>query len=198
MYFATLVNVNGQFSVSLWRAVGGVWTLLGSNDVNAGVGELRLDTVGSSQNLYFDGQLMVSANDGAISGPGAVGVRGRGGSFDDFSVSLPGMIGSDQSLAEYLTQRIYAPLGMSDSSNHESVADNSRMSAVFTRGRRGGALRARWSPGDTPDYPFVRASGGMISTAPDYVIFCQMFLNGGTYGGTRILSEASVRAANHL
>lgn len=120
-----------------------------------------------------------------------------------YSYSNPGFntlgalieIGSGSSLGDYLRQRIYEPLGMSDSSNHESVADNSRMSAVFTRGRRGGALRARWSPGDTPDYPFVRASGGMISTAPDYVIFCQMFLNGGTYGGTRILSEASVRAA---
>ncbi len=120
-----------------------------------------------------------------------------------YSYSNPGFntlgalieIGSGSSLGDYLRQRIYEPLGMSDSSNHESVADNSRMSAVFTRGRRGGGLRARWSPGDTPDYPFVRASGGMISTAPDYVIFCQMFLNGGTYGGTRILSEASVRAA---
>ena len=33
----------------------------------------------------------------------------------------------------------------------------------------------------------------MISTAEDYVIFCQMFLNGGEYGGRRYLSEQSVR-----
>ena len=50
-------------------------------------------------------------------------------------------------------------------------------------------------PGDPPDYPFPRASGGMISTARDYAIFCQMFLNGGAYGGERILSEASVGEA---
>jgi len=33
----------------------------------------------------------------------------------------------------------------------------------------------------------------MISTAWDYAIFCQMFLNGGVYGGTRILSERTVQ-----
>ena len=32
----------------------------------------------------------------------------------------------------------------------------------------------------------------MISTADDYVIFCQMFLNGGVYDGERIISEETV------
>jgi CubicO group peptidase (beta-lactamase class C family) len=33
----------------------------------------------------------------------------------------------------------------------------------------------------------------MISTAPDYAVFCQMFLNEGVYGGVRILEERTVR-----
>ena len=35
----------------------------------------------------------------------------------------------------------------------------------------------------------------MISTALDYAIFCQMLLNGGTYGHRRILSAKMVRQA---
>lgn len=34
----------------------------------------------------------------------------------------------------------------------------------------------------------------MISTATDYAIFCQMFLNGGVYNDTRILKEETVAA----
>ena len=32
----------------------------------------------------------------------------------------------------------------------------------------------------------------MISTAMDYAVFCQMFLNGGVYGGKRVLEERTV------
>jgi CubicO group peptidase (beta-lactamase class C family) len=32
----------------------------------------------------------------------------------------------------------------------------------------------------------------MISTAMDYAVFCQMYLNGGVYGGTRIISQETV------
>ena len=35
----------------------------------------------------------------------------------------------------------------------------------------------------------------MISTARDYAVFCQMFLDRGRHGDTRILSERSVAAA---
>jgi CubicO group peptidase (beta-lactamase class C family) len=82
---------------------------------------------------------------------------------------------------------------MSDSFNHESDADHDRMSAVFRR--RGTGWTVGWKPGDDPDYPFPRGSGGMISTASDYASFCQMFLDGGSYDGERVLSEAIVAAA---
>jgi CubicO group peptidase (beta-lactamase class C family) len=45
-----------------------------------------------------------------------------------------------------------------------------------------------------PQVPFVRASGGMISTAWDYAIFCQMYLNGGVYNGKRILKPETIAA----
>jgi len=105
-------------------------------------------------------------------------------------------IGSGKLLEEYLTETIYEPLGMQDSYNHraghEVGGKLDRMGAVYYR--RDG--EGDWIPGGTPGgpvaYPFARGSGGMISTAWDYAIFCQMFLNGGIYDGARILSEESV------
>jgi len=116
-----------------------------------------------------------------------------------YSYSNPGfnMLGaiievtSGKPLDLFLKEDLYSPLGMHDSLNHESKSDHSRMSKVYTR--RNEVWSARWSPGDPPDYSFVRASGGMISTAWDYAIFCQMYLNGGVYNGKRILNVESVQ-----
>ncbi len=95
------------------------------------------------------------------------------------------------SYKEHLRTRLYEPLGMRDSCNHESDADHQRMSAVMKR-KKDGTWAAGWTPGDPPDWPFCRGSGGMVSTARDYAVFCQMLLNGGVYGDHRVLSEASV------
>ena len=105
---------------------------------------------------------------------------------------------SGKELEVFLQERLYGPLGMKDSYNHE-VAEKldgklDRMGVVYARGRGGTGWRAVWRPGDPPDYPFVRASGGMISTAWDYAIFCQMFLNGGIYDGRRILKAETAKA----
>ena len=122
-----------------------------------------------------------------------------------YSYSNPGFntlgalieIASGLPLEEFLDQRIYTPLGMDDSYHHE-VAEKldgklDRMGAVYYE-RQNGAWVAGWEPGEPPQVPFVRASGGMISTAADYAVFCQMYLNGGEYGGARIISEETVEA----
>ncbi|MXY17917.1 MAG: beta-lactamase family protein, partial [Acidobacteria bacterium] len=97
----------------------------------------------------------------------------------------------------YLDAELYTPLGMDDSYHHEvdEKMDGKldRMSVVYYRRDAEGGWMPGWTPGDPPQVPFVRASGGMISTAGDYVIFCQMFLNGGEYAGRRYLSEQMVR-----
>ena len=101
---------------------------------------------------------------------------------------------SGKNLDVYLSENIYQPLGMNDSYHHETKEalgkKLKRMSTVYYK--RNGEWTIGWQPGAEPQYPFVRASGGMISTAYDYAIFCQMFLNGGIYNGKRILSEESV------
>jgi CubicO group peptidase (beta-lactamase class C family) len=119
-----------------------------------------------------------------------------------YSYSNPGFntlgalieIASGKPLEVFLKERIYTPLNMVDSYHHE-VAEKldgklDRMSVVYYN--RGGKWVEGWKPGAPPQYPFVRASGGMISTAMDYAVFCQMYLNGGVYNGKRILKEETV------
>ena len=104
---------------------------------------------------------------------------------------------SGMPLERFLVTRIYQPLGMRDTLNHEDPAKLQRMGTVY-RGRPGQdgkiAFTPGFTPGDPPDYPVVRASGGMISTAADYAKFLEMFRSGGSYNGTRLLKEESVKA----
>ncbi|MDH3223505.1 MAG: beta-lactamase family protein [Gemmatimonadota bacterium] len=104
-------------------------------------------------------------------------------------------IASGAPLEDFLDEAIYTPLGMEDTYHHEvdEKMDGklNRMSVVYYQ-RENGAWTPGWTPGDPPQVPFVRASGGLISTVDDYVIFCQMFLNRGEYGGRRILGAETV------
>jgi len=120
-----------------------------------------------------------------------------------FSYSNPGFntlgalieIRGGKPLEVFLRDEIYQPLGMVDS-YHMETADKldgklDRMSVVYYQ-KKNGEWVPGWTPGDPPQVPFVRASGGMISTAWDYAIFLQMFLNGGSYGGRRFLEQKTV------
>jgi CubicO group peptidase (beta-lactamase class C family) len=107
-------------------------------------------------------------------------------------------VASGQPLESFLKTRFYVPLGMIDSLNHEDPTKLDRMATVY-RGQRGagGAMifTQGFTPGDAPDFPFVRASGGLISTASDYARFLEMYRLGGILEGRRILRAESTRAA---
>ena len=107
-------------------------------------------------------------------------------------------VASRMPLETFLRTRIYEPLGMVDTLNHEDPEKLSRMATVY-RGRRqaGGGVEFRqgFTPGDPPDFPMTRASGGMLSTSADYARFLQMYLNRGRYADAQIISGDSVAAA---
>lgn len=102
-------------------------------------------------------------------------------------------VASKQPLETFLTERIYKPLGMSDTTNHPVQAKFPRMSVVYEKGKKSGKWRIRFRQNSGMRVPFIRGSGGLVSTAEDYAKFCQMFLNEGAYGGKRLLSKQSVR-----
>lgn len=105
---------------------------------------------------------------------------------------------SGMPLEGFLKSRIYDPLGMSDTLNHEDPAKLHRMATVY-RGRRSQDGRTvtftqGFTPGDAPDFPVIRASGGMISTAADYAKFLEMFRQRGMFNGKRLLKAETVQA----
>lgn len=101
----------------------------------------------------------------------------------------------------FLRDNIYRPLGMVDTYHHEVASKLEgklgRMGAVYYT-QQDGKWVAGWKPGDAPQVPFVRASGGLISTASDYAIFLQTFLNGGSYGTATLLKPETVKAMTSL
>ena len=103
---------------------------------------------------------------------------------------------SGMPLERFLITRIYEPLGMTDTLNHEDASKLSRMATVYRGKRDAGTVvfTQGFTPGDKPDYPFVRASGGMISTAADYAKFLEMFRNEGVHKGRRLLKAGTVKA----
>ena len=103
-------------------------------------------------------------------------------------------LASGAPFADFCKERFYAPLGMTDSCHHEDVADNDRMSVVVKERDRGG-WRVVWRPHGKPTLPFVRGSGGMISTASDYERFARLFLRGGARDGRQLLSRERVADA---
>ncbi len=127
---------------------------------------------------------------------GAVGPAVEPGT--SYSYSNPGFntlaalveIASGIPFAAFVKANIYDPLGMKDSGHREAEADQGRMSTVFRK--TDGVWQVRWQPGDGNKLPFVRGSGGMVSTAADYSRLCQMFLREGTWGGARVLTAKSV------
>lgn len=86
MYIGSLVREGAGFSGKIWRNVGGRWTMLASRAAAAGEGLLRFEAFGNSLKLFLDGALVASANDGAITRAGAVGMRGSvGTTVDNFT-----------------------------------------------------------------------------------------------------------------
>jgi CubicO group peptidase (beta-lactamase class C family) len=130
---------------------------------------------------------------------GPVETPGRTFSYSNAGFNTLGAIiekASGLPLEAFLKSRIYDPLGMTDSLNHEDPAKLARMATVYRGTQVDG--KVEWTqgfvPDDPPDFPVIRASGGLISTAMDYGRFLQMFLNGGTYGGARVLTPESIAA----
>ena len=104
---------------------------------------------------------------------------------------------SGQSLAEFFAARITGPLGMSDTA-FEAVGDcAARVAEPQTDAATGARPPMR---NVTRPHRWASGGGGLVSTAADYLRFCQMLLNGGELDGTRLLAPKTVRhmASNHL
>ena len=106
---------------------------------------------------------------------------------------------SGQKFDEFVRQRLFTPLGMTDSMFKIPADKKARVPALYGMGRDG-KLMPDTSPmgrgyGDT-----VFGGHSISTTIGDYALFAQMLLNKGQMNGVRLLSPKTVElmAANHL
>ena len=100
-------------------------------------------------------------------------------------------IASGERLDRYLRARIFDPLAMEDITFWPTDAQWPRV-ATFYR-QEGGRLVKAATPNDTSSRNvYFRGSGGLYSTAEDYMPFGLMLANGGELNGKRVLSRKSV------
>ncbi|KRQ93235.1 serine hydrolase domain-containing protein [Bradyrhizobium valentinum] len=106
-------------------------------------------------------------------------------------------------LARFLEDRIFAPLGMKDTGFHVGEANRARFAPAYARDPATSELKVFDDPatGKWAKPPvFENGSAGLVSTADDFNAFAQMMLNGGRLGKERILSRPSIElmTADHL
>ncbi|HEV2399801.1 MAG TPA: serine hydrolase domain-containing protein [Candidatus Sulfotelmatobacter sp.] len=116
---------------------------------------------------------------------------------------------SGKPLDEFFRTRIFEPLGMKDSYFYPPESKVDRLATAYTYYPDKGLSRFP----DTPiregtfvysaDYPvkgpkkLFSGGAGLVSTAMDYARFCQMMLDEGKVGNTRLLSRKSVELMTH-
>ncbi len=109
---------------------------------------------------------------------------------------------SGQSLDEFVAERIFGPLGMTDTRWWVDGDDASRLAALYTVNPSSRAvLRYDHLGSRALQKPTMIAGGaGLLSTAKDYHKFTQMLLREGAYDGGRLLGSRTVRfmVRNHL
>lgn len=112
---------------------------------------------------------------------------------------------SGMPLDRFLSERIFTPLGMSDTYFYLPPEKADRLAALYALGDDGRLKRYTqemmnangWHA--SPDYPidgartYFSGGGGLVSTASDYARFLQMLLDGGELDGVRLLSPKSVQ-----
>jgi CubicO group peptidase (beta-lactamase class C family) len=103
---------------------------------------------------------------------------------------------------DYLAAEIFEPLGMTDTEFFVPDDKLERFSANYN-------YRAGEAPqlGDDPETShyrhrpsYLRGTGGLVSTTPDYLRFCRMLVGGGELDGHRILGRKTLElmTVNHL
>ncbi|MER5598023.1 serine hydrolase domain-containing protein [Streptomyces sp. NPDC002265] len=108
---------------------------------------------------------------------------------------------SGGTLPDFLTERIFEPLGMRDTAFEVPAGRRHRFTAAYRPGADGTLGLADPPDGAWSRMPaFPSGGGGLAATADDWLAFARMLLAGGEANGRRLLSPTSVSrmTTNHL
>lgn len=105
---------------------------------------------------------------------------------------------SGQTLEAYFREHIFDPLAMRNSTFVPAPDLRARQASAHQR-QADGSL-APQPPETAFTAEFYAGGGGLYSTAPDYLLFLQMLLNGGSLNSARILNPETVAlmGENHI
>jgi CubicO group peptidase (beta-lactamase class C family) len=101
---------------------------------------------------------------------------------------------SGQSYEDFLSDRLFDPLGMPDTGFYFEDEQTSRLPTMYRR--TGDGLEALVRP---LDRTYFSGAGGLAASAEDYLQFAQMLLNGGELADRRYLGPRTIEhmRANH-
>jgi CubicO group peptidase (beta-lactamase class C family) len=105
---------------------------------------------------------------------------------------------SGKTLGAFLTERILAPLQMTETAFHTGEENAGRLAEAFPNDPWNGEKVQLFNMLEKP--AMESGGGGLVSTTMDYARFCQMLLNGGALDGVRLVGRKTLElmASDHL
>ena len=138
----------------------------------------------------------------------AMPLRWRPGTRWEYSVSTDALGRFIEAVAgapldEVLRTRIFEPLGMGDTYFQLPAEKADRLTSLFTKQADGSRIETDPASADSSwvkPVTLFSGGGGLVSTASDYLKFCEMLRGLGAYEGTRVLGRktAEYMMRNHL
>ncbi len=98
---------------------------------------------------------------------------------------------SGQRLGDYFAERLFAPIGMTDTAFKLTPERRTRLAGMHARGDDGALAPIEFELPQDPE--FQMGGGGLYGTAADYLAFARVFLNEGRAAGGQVLKPETVR-----
>ncbi|MEU7873650.1 serine hydrolase domain-containing protein [Dactylosporangium sp. NPDC049140] len=102
---------------------------------------------------------------------------------------------SGQSFEAFLRERVFEPLGMTDTGFDVPADQIDRLPPLYAPDPQTGEFHV-WDPAEGGRHSkppaFAGGGGGLVSTVDDYHAYFRMLLNRGRHGGERVLSRPAV------
>lgn len=120
---------------------------------------------------------------------------GRCYEYSDLGADMLGFIVeavSGERLDTFLDERVFGPLGMSDTHFRPADSLRTRIAPTEVAPPRGYPLQGEVHDENAFALGGVAGHAGLFSTAADLSVFAQMMLNGGEYDGQRIIADSTI------
>jgi CubicO group peptidase (beta-lactamase class C family) len=120
---------------------------------------------------------------------------GRCYEYSDLGADMLGFVvesASGERLDQFLAENVFKPLHMDDTFFTPADSLRSRVAPTEVAPPRGYPIKGEVHDENAFALGGVAGHAGLFSTANDLAIFAQMMLNGGTYNGTRVVSDSTI------